>query len=81
MRIVDVPVGEIYVTAALKKDFDESKVEPLAEEILENGLQKPIYVRQGKGRYVLQSGLHRLEAVKLLGSVTIEAHIVQAQKR
>lgn len=80
MRIVDVPVDKIYVTAALKKEYDESKVEPLAEDILENGLQKPIYVRVGKDRYVLQSGLHRLEAVKLLGSETIEAHIVQAKK-
>ncbi len=81
MRIVDIPVDQIYVTAGLKKEFDETRVEPLAEDILENGLQKPIYVRQGKGRYVLQSGLHRLEAIKLLGSKTIEGHIVQAQKR
>lgn len=80
MRIVDIPVDQIYVTAGLKKDYDESRVEPLAEDILEHGLQKPIYVREGKGRYVLQSGLHRLEAVKLLGSTTIEGHIVQAKK-
>ena len=81
MRIVDVPIDKIYVTAALKKEFDPSRVEALAEDILENGLQKPIYVRLGKDRYVLQSGLHRMEAVKLLGSKTIEGHIVQAQKK
>lgn len=80
MRIVDVPVDQIYVTAAKKKTFDEEKVLPLAEDILENGLQNPIYVREGKGRYVLQEGLHRLEAIKLLGSDTIEANIVQAKK-
>lgn len=80
MRVIDVPVGDIYVPSAKKKTLDEEKVLPLAEDILENGLTNPIYVREGKGRYVLQEGLHRLEAMKLLGSDTIEAHLVQARK-
>ncbi|MGJ8563397.1 MAG: ParB N-terminal domain-containing protein [Alphaproteobacteria bacterium] len=80
MRVFDVPVGEIYVPAAKKKTFNEEKVLPLAEDILENGQRSPIYVREGKGRYVLQEGLHRLEAIKLLGSDTIEANLVQAKK-
>ena len=80
MRIVDIPIDKIYVPAKMRKDFDEDKVLPLAEEILENGLQKPIYVRVGKGRYVLVSGLHRLEATKFLDEETIEASIVQARK-
>jgi len=80
MRVVDVPVEQIYIPAAKKSTLDEEKVMPLAEDILENGLQNPIYVREGKGRYVLQEGLHRLEAIKLLGSDTIEGHIVQAKK-
>lgn len=53
----------------------------LAEDILENGLQKPIYVRIGKGRYVLQEGLHRVEAMKLLGETLIDGHIVAAQRK
>ncbi|NNE58397.1 MAG: ParB N-terminal domain-containing protein [Hellea sp.] len=80
MRVVLIPVDEIYVPASKKKEFDEEKVLPLAEEILENDDQKPIYVRKGKGRYVLQSGVHRLEAIKLLGSDKIKAYVVQAQK-
>jgi ParB-like chromosome segregation protein Spo0J len=80
MRVVDVPVDKIYVPAAKQKTLDEDKVMPLAEDILENGLQSPIYGRLGKDRYVLQEGLHRLEAIKLLGSKTIEGHIVQAKK-
>jgi len=60
MRVVNIPVSEIYVTSALKKTLDEEKILPLAEEILETEVQKPIYVRKGKGRYVLQSGIHRL---------------------
>ncbi len=80
LRIVQVPIDEIYVPSSQKKEFDEEKVLPLAEEILEEDNMKPIYVRKGKGRYVLQSGVHRLEAMKLLGNVKIKAYIVQAQK-
>ncbi len=80
MRIVDVPLDKIYVTAAKKKTLDEDKVMALAEDILENGQQSPIYVRVGKDRYVLQEGLHRVEAVRLLGSKTIDGHIIQAKK-
>ena len=80
MRVVDVPIDKIYVPSAKQKTLDEEKVLPLAEDILENGLTTPIYVRLGKNRYVLQEGLHRVEAMKLLGSPTIEGHIVQAKK-
>jgi len=80
MRIVDVPIDKIYVPAAKRKTLDEAKVEPLAEDILENGLQSPIYVRIGKDRYVLQEGLHRVEAMKMLGETMIDGHIVQAKK-
>lgn len=80
MRVIDVPVDEIYVPASKKKTLDEDKVLPLAEDILENGLTHPIYVRAGKGRYVLQEGLHRLEAIKLLGSDSIAGYLVQAKK-
>ena len=81
MRIVDVPIDKIYVPAARKSTLDEEKVMELAEDILENGLQKPIYVRTGKDRYVLQEGLHRVEAMKLLGETLIEANIVAAQRK
>lgn len=81
MRIVDVDIQKIYVPAAKKGTLDQDKVVELAEDILENGLQKPIYVRVGKDRYVLQEGLHRVEAVKLLGETMIEAHIVAAQRK
>lgn len=80
MRIVDVPIDKIYVPAAKRKTLDESKVEPLAEDILENGLKSPIYVRVGKDRYVLQEGLHRVEAMKMLGESLIDGHIIQARK-
>jgi len=80
MRVVMIPVDQIYVPSSQKKDYDEEKVMPMAEDILDHDDMKPIYVREGKGRYVLQSGIHRLEAVKLLGEEKIKAYIVQARK-
>ncbi|MDC0879795.1 ParB N-terminal domain-containing protein [Hellea sp.] len=80
MRIVDIPIDKIYIPAAKRRTLNEEKVLPLAENILENGMETPIYVRVGKDRFVLQEGLHRVEAMKLLGGELIEAHIVQAKK-
>ncbi|PHS75575.1 MAG: chromosome partitioning protein ParB [Robiginitomaculum sp.] len=80
MRIIDVPIEKIYVPAAKRKTLDEAKVETLAEDILENGQQTPIYVRIGKDRYVLVEGLHRIEALKMLGETYIEGNVVQARK-
>lgn len=80
MRIIDVPIDKIYIPAAKRKDLDVEKIEALAEDILENGQQTPIYVRVGKGRYVLVEGMYRIEALKMLGETHIEGNIVQARK-
>jgi sulfiredoxin len=37
-------------------------------------------VRPDKNRYVLVSGLHRMEACRALGETTIVANLVQARK-
>ena len=80
MRVVYIDIKDIYVPAAQRRNFEEDKVKPLAEDILENGLKNPIYIRKGKGRYVLQDGLHRVEAMKMLGETRIAGHIIQAPK-
>ncbi len=80
MKTVFIPLGDIYVPVKHKGKLDEAKAESLAEDILENGMHTPIQVRQGKGRYVMVTGLHRLEAMRLLGEATVEALVVQARK-
>ena len=82
MRTVTIPLGEIYVPAKLAKTLDAAKVETRAEEVLESGLNAPVQVRrdEDRNRYVLISGVNRLEAVRALGEDTIEALIVQARK-
>ena len=80
MKPVSIKIEQIYVPHALRKPVDAAKVEQLAESIAANGLQTPILVRPDKARYVLVSGLHRIEACKALGETTITVNIVQARK-
>lgn len=80
MKPVAVKLAEIYVPQKLRKYLDPAKVDALAESIIENGLQSPIQVRRDKDRFVLVTGLHRLEAVRMLGEATIDALIVAARQ-
>jgi len=66
--------------AKRKKTLEADKVTALAEAILEEGQTTAIQVREGKGRYVLIEGLHRLEAMKALGEAEIEGYVVQARR-
>ena len=81
MKDVMVKIDEIYIPAAKRAPIDADKVQALAESIAENGLQSPILLRPDKERYVLLSGLHRLEACKALGEIKVKANLVQATKR
>ena len=82
MRTITIPLGEISVPAKLAKMLDAGKTETRAEEILESGLNAPVQVRrdEDRNRYVLISGVNRLEAVRALGEDTVEALVVQARK-
>ncbi len=76
MDDVTIRIDEIYVPAKRRGEIDPARVENLAENILEEGLKVPISVRQGQGRYVLVTGLQRLEAMKALGEDSITAIVV-----
>ena len=80
LKLQKILISEIYVPVKRRKTLDSVKVGALAEDILENGHKVPIPVRQGKGRFVLVEGLHRLEACKSLGEEKIQAYLVQARK-
>jgi ParB-like chromosome segregation protein Spo0J len=80
MQIVQVKLDGIYIPTERRKTLDMSKAQALAEDILENGIKIPIQVRFDGNRHVLIEGLHRLEASRLLGDVTISAYLVQARK-
>ncbi len=80
MKPVSVRIEAVYVPQALRKPLDQAKLQALAESIAETGQQTPILVRPDKDRYVLVSGLHRLEACRALGETTIIANMVQARR-
>ncbi len=80
LKLQLIPINEIYVPVSRRKTLDPAKAEVLAEDILENGQKVPIQVRQGKGRFVLVAGLHRMEACLSLGEEKISAYLVQARK-
>ncbi len=80
LKTVKVPINEIYVPTGRRKTLDPAKAEVLAEDILDNGQKVPIQVRQGKGRFVLVEGLHRLQAFISLGEEKIQAYQVQPRK-
>lgn len=80
MKVVAVKIDDIYIPAARRQELDQDKLDALTEVMLESEEQKPIRVREGKGRYVLIAGVHRLEASKALGETSIGAYIVQAPK-
>lgn len=75
-----VSIEDIYVPGPRKKTLHPETVRHLAEDILENGMEHPIQVRDDGKRLVLVEGLHRLEAAKWLGETTIRAFYVQARK-
>jgi len=81
MKEVQIPIGEIYVPAKRRAEISDDTVEALAQSIMEEGLQVAISVRRDKDRYVLVSGLQRLEACRALGENTILSIVVGAPQR
>ncbi len=80
LKAMDVKIDDIYVPADRRKELDREKADLLAEQIMEGVEVPPIQVRQGKDRYVLVKGIHRLEAGKALGDLTIQAFVVAARQ-
>ena len=74
-----IAIADIRVPQKRKKTLSEAKVEEIAESIIEVGQTVPIQVRIEGESYVLIEGLHRLEALRALGEITIETYVVRAR--
>ena len=79
LKPVSIKIDQIYVPKDRLKELNIEKVNIVAEEIIAELGPQPIHLRKGKGRYVLVSGIHRLEAHKALGETDIKAIIVGAR--
>lgn len=75
--ILNIPVSSIRANPFQPRmDFDEIKLQELAESIKVHGLIQPITARHvGQNRYELISGERRLRACKMAGIDTIPAYI------
>lgn len=80
LKVVAVKIDDIYVPTARRKELQQDKLDATIEAMLEGDELKPIRVREGKGRFVLIAGIHRLEASKAVGETEVGAYIVQAPK-
>jgi len=74
-----VAIEDVRVPVKRKKTLDAAKVQEIAENIIENGLLTPIQVRTDGSGFVLVEGLHRLEALRVLGETSVEAYLVRAR--
>ncbi|SMX49311.1 ParB N-terminal domain-containing protein [Maliponia aquimaris] len=74
-----VAIEDVRVPLKRKKTLDEAKVQLIAESIIEDGQLTPIQVRADGTSYVLVEGLHRLEALRILGETSVDAYIVRAR--
>lgn len=75
-----VPIADIYIPVDRRKELDPERVEQRIQDLMDGHEDRPIQVREGKGRYVLIKGVHRLEAHKAVGDETIQAFIVSARR-
>ena len=73
------PIDLVYVPAKRAKTLDPDKVLALAEDIMVKGQTTPIRLRPDGKRYVLIEGLHRLEALRALGEISVEGYLVRAR--
>jgi ParB-like chromosome segregation protein Spo0J len=80
MKRENFAVNAIYVPTKRRATLDPKRVEEIAQSMLADGQKTPILVRADGARFVLVEGLHRLEAAKALGELTIAGYRVDARK-
>ena len=73
-------IASIYVPVKRRATLDSTKVQTIAESIMETGQKTPILVRKDGERFVLVEGLHRLEACRSLGEETVLGYLVEARR-
>ena len=69
-----IPISKIKINRRMRRT-DENRIQDLAESIKGIGLLHNISVAQKDDDYILLSGLHRIEAMKILGETMISATV------
>ncbi|MCX7661542.1 MAG: ParB/RepB/Spo0J family partition protein [Candidatus Omnitrophica bacterium] len=81
-KIVFIPIEQIKPNPFQpRQDFNEEKIQQLAQSIKEKGLIQPVLVRKKGGYYELIAGERRVRALKLLNINEIPAIIREAEDK
>lgn len=72
-------IDDVRVPVKRKKTLDPAKVDEIAVSIIDEGQLTPIQVRSDGVGFVLVEGLHRLEALRVLGETAVDAYLVRAR--
>ena len=74
LKLVKLPVSRILPNPAQpRKDFDQEKLQELADSIRQHGVVQPILLRQNGERYVIVAGERRFRAARLAGLEKVPA--------
>jgi sulfiredoxin len=80
MEAQDFKIEDIYVPVKLKKAFEAASVEKFTDLLMNDETLAPVLVRKDpKKGLVLVKGVHRLEACRDVGDVTIKGFLVHAR--
>lgn len=78
----EISITDIHIPKRLR-NVDEDHALAISASIVEHGLFNPITVRKtpnGKAKFSLIAGAHRIRAIELCDDITIAANIVSADK-
>jgi len=76
---IEIPIDNIKINRRMRRT-DEDRIQDLSQSILNVGLLHPISVAYKNDNYILLSGLHRLEAFKILGRSNIPATVRESNE-
>jgi ParB family chromosome partitioning protein len=81
-EILDVPLDQIDIfTAQAREDFDDAKLDQLANDLKVNGQLQPgvAWFDPGRNRFVLVCGERRLRASQLAGRDSMSVKVIRGQ--
>jgi len=79
-ELVQLEIEKIKVEEQIREEFDESKINNLADSIKDKGILQPLIVRQEAEKYILVAGERRLKASKIVGLNKVPCIIMDIKK-
>jgi len=79
-ELVQLEIERIVVEEQIREEFDESKINNLADSIRDKGILQPLIVRQETEKYILVAGERRLKASKIAGLNKVPCVVMDIKK-